>query len=640
MRNLYIKLALICVLSTTSFAVYGVPDPATLGGTISPAPAIWPRTNPETYETFTFQINNNGTSTSHLSVKFTVSLSQLDFGETFNPAIHITQLAGTTPFTFTYNPLIKVLTGTLNGTFSQFAGNTFRINRLIVQAASPQPQNNIGAIVNITSPGAQNSSRTNDVTDSYTYTVSELTISGTVFNDANGTKDSLVNGAPTNTIGSNTLYANLVNPTTGLVVASIPVNPDGTYSFGPANGVQPNTNYHIVVTNGLQTTGTAPVTTLSGAVNTAEGMTGTGDGNPNGITSVAVGNTPVNGINFGIDRIPLANNKTYNVPYEAFSPSPPAGYPNINSSGNRYFTISTSSTELTGYNGLGGALSGSDAEDCPTSLATPYPCNTGSTFVLKSISPGTVLYYNYGGAAGVQQVPLNGKIPNYDPSKLVIYAHEGTGMITSPVSFTYSLEDAAGVQSPPASYMILTESTLPVELLYFTATTNDCDIILNWATASELNNDYFTIYRSVDFYHWEKVTKTPGHGTVDYRNDYSYIDHFAYSGTLYYRLEQTDYNGTTEQLPVVLTELNCTGLSTKVYPNPANNVIYIETSPLPENQPVDIVMNDGLGRVLRTVRTTESITKMDVSDLPSENYYIRIYNENKLIDVVKIVVIK
>ena len=52
----------------------------------------------------------------------------------------------------------------------------------------------------------------------------DLTISGTVYNDADG---DVINGTATNTIGSNTLYANLVNAT-GDVVASVPVNADGT----------------------------------------------------------------------------------------------------------------------------------------------------------------------------------------------------------------------------------------------------------------------------------------------------------------------------------------------------------------------------------------------------------------------------
>src|SRR5581483_6140627 len=61
----------------TGLLANAVPDPAVLGGTISQAPALWPRVTPEVYENFTFQINNNGTGTSNALVKVIISLSAL-----------------------------------------------------------------------------------------------------------------------------------------------------------------------------------------------------------------------------------------------------------------------------------------------------------------------------------------------------------------------------------------------------------------------------------------------------------------------------------------------------------------------------------------------------------------------------------
>lgn len=152
---------------------FAIADPAVLGAQIQPAPVTYPNGGPAYFQ---FQINNNGTTTSNSLVKVTISLVKLDFDDgTFDPT-DIEQVAGTTPFTWSWDPTIKTMTGTLNGSFGQFTGNTFRIKNLSVLAAASMGTPNIGGNVNIVAPGPVNSSLTNDNTSAYTYSTSPLPV--------------------------------------------------------------------------------------------------------------------------------------------------------------------------------------------------------------------------------------------------------------------------------------------------------------------------------------------------------------------------------------------------------------------------------------------------------------------------------
>lgn len=88
-----------------------------------------------------------------------------------------------------------------------------------------------------------------------------------------------------------------------------------------------------------------------------------------------------------------------------------------------------------------------------------------------------------------------------------------------------------------------TNAPLPIELLYFDALAIGAQVALNWATATEQNNDFFTVERSADGLIWEEVLVMKGAGTSIHKIDYSAVDSRPLSGLSYYRLKQTDYDG-------------------------------------------------------------------------------------------------
>lgn len=119
---------------------------------------------------------------------------------------------------------------------------------------------------------------------------------------------------------------------------------------------------------------------------------------------------------------------------------------------------------------------------------------------------------------------------------------------------------------------------LPIELLSFGAETNDVEeVVVEWSTASQSNNDYFTIQRSDDGYEWLDLTKINGCGSCNNEIDYTYLDWNPYTGLSYYRLMQTDYDGVFEIFDAVSVNVNSNNtIGLHITPNPAIDNIQLE----------------------------------------------------------------
>lgn len=88
-------------------------------------------------------------------------------------------------------------------------------------------------------------------------------------------------------------------------------------------------------------------------------------------------------------------------------------------------------------------------------------------------------------------------------------------------------------------------NVLPISLLAFDAQpTSEATVLLTWSTASEINNDYFSLERSKDTGQWEAIAEIKGAGNSNNTLHYSHVDKNPLMGLSYYRLKQTDYDGT------------------------------------------------------------------------------------------------
>lgn len=121
-------------------------------------------------------------------------------------------------------------------------------------------------------------------------------------------------------------------------------------------------------------------------------------------------------------------------------------------------------------------------------------------------------------------------------------------------------------------------SPLPIELLNFNVNSNKFGAIeTKWQTASENNNDYFTIERSVNGYIWEEIGIIEGAGNSAVLLDYSFDDRNPYLGISYYRLKQTDFDGQFEYSKIKSVDFKLPPtLDVSIYPNPTINEINIQ----------------------------------------------------------------
>lgn len=96
---------------------------------------------------------------------------------------------------------------------------------------------------------------------------------------------------------------------------------------------------------------------------------------------------------------------------------------------------------------------------------------------------------------------------------------------------------------------------LPITLVEFKASsTSRNSVKLEWTTASELNNEYFTIERSPDAISFAKIGEVPGRGTTIEPSHYVFTDQYPFSGINYYRLVQYDYDGAFEISRIIATD--------------------------------------------------------------------------------------
>jgi hypothetical protein len=143
------------------------------------------------------------------------------------------------------------------------------------------------------------------------------------------------------------------------------------------------------------------------------------------------------------------------------------------------------------------------------------------------------------------------------------------GDITTTSGTTRNLNITSSTNLPNVTSNCAIISTLPVELLSFTGECYNQNIALEWSTATEINNDYFSIERSIDGVNWELVTKVEGAGNSSSIKTYSYIDVWQYMNKSYYRLKQTDFDGEFKNSSIIPIE-KCGEdiIELAIYPNP------------------------------------------------------------------------
>ena len=184
-------------------------------------------------------------------------------------------------------------------------------------------------------------------------------------------------------------------------------------------------------------------------------------------------------------------------------------------------------------------------------------------------------------------------------------------------------------------------TTLPIELLYFKAKFNSDHVDFDWATAAEINNDYFTIERSQDGKNFEQVLRKPGSGNTTTKIEYTGIDDAPLKGISYYRLKQTDYDGKFVYFPAKAVE---NGTSAKnaanaeiktIGPNPFKDNFNINYS-IAQQGEVEIQISNSSGQLVykETVNADKGFNTYSFTDmqgLPPGIYIVNLISNGEAV---------
>lgn len=196
-------------------------------------------------------------------------------------------------------------------------------------------------------------------------------------------------------------------------------------------------------------------------------------------------------------------------------------------------------------------------------------------------------------------------------------------------------QTSTGLENTGVAYYqtIVTDDIIPVELMSFTFSVKENNVVLNWRTATETNNKGFEVQRKAAG-EWQTIGFVQGSGTTTQPQTYSYTDGNLAAGSYSYRLKQVDFDGssyTYDELSIVVNDVASFVLQQN-YPNPFNPTTQINYS-IAERGNVSLVVYDLLGRqVAALVNEVQEPgaykVNFNASNLPSGVYTYRIQSGN------------
>jgi hypothetical protein len=187
-----------------------------------------------------------------------------------------------------------------------------------------------------------------------------------------------------------------------------------------------------------------------------------------------------------------------------------------------------------------------------------------------------------------------------------------------------------------SSWINTQQALMPVTLLFFEAKVNEHTIVLNWATASEENFDYFIIEFSTNGHDFTEIGRVGGNGTTNVRHDYNYEIENPVVGKSYFRLKSVDFDGYTETFKIVSVIYESTK-SVNVFPNPvADSKLNVDFNFDPSEE-VMIVMTDLTGTEVFRTHVTGINNQLSVSLEPG--FYLTRIQSSEVSSVVRIQVL-
>ena len=213
--------------------------------------------------------------------------------------------------------------------------------------------------------------------------------------------------------------------------------------------------------------------------------------------------------------------------------------------------------------------------------------------------------------------------------------------------------DFVGYAAGPGGLILKYNDTTftPVELITFTTSLINDNVVITWSTATETNNKGFEVERLQDYkisrlQNWEKLGFVPGNGTTTLPNQYSFEDNSVEQGKYFYRLKQIDFNGGYNYSKEIEVDVNVPRKFSleQNYPNPFNPATTIKYG-IPKTAKVELKIYDFLGREIKTLVNNETKNpgyyevQFNAGNLASGVYFYRL-KTNEYIKTGKMLLIK
>jgi hypothetical protein len=232
----------------------------------------------------------------------------------------------------------------------------------------------------------------------------------------------------------------------------------------------------------------------------------------------------------------------------------------------------------------------------------------GDMFLLKFSPSGSRLWGTYYGGPGDDY----GSGVSWSSSGNVVVAGftnstSGIALPGAPNSTLSSFYDCVVASFPD-------NVALPVSLISFEAQKQGNSVLLEWKTASEINNNHFEIERSEDKDHWHKIGRVSGNGTLSCPTRYFYTDFSPLDRLVYYRLKQVDTDGNHQYSSIITVYSDDVLSGISIYPNPGNQIITIdgltEAAKLYDTMGIEVMEIDHNG-------------DFNIADLPNGLYFVK-----------------
>ncbi|MEM6725683.1 MAG: T9SS type A sorting domain-containing protein, partial [Bacteroidota bacterium] len=184
--------------------------------------------------------------------------------------------------------------------------------------------------------------------------------------------------------------------------------------------------------------------------------------------------------------------------------------------------------------------------------------------------------------------------------------------------------DSPGTQLTSDNFACLVN--LPIELISFEAEAQDnFTTYLEWETLTELNNDYFTIERSFDGRNFEAILQVEGAGNSQQTLWYEAIDPSPQIGINYYRLKQTDFDGTYSYSEIRTAKFeHDTDLGLiDVFPNPATSLVNIRLDESIQDGQIQLLDSRGQLLLNQPIEQFSNQPQFQVEQFPAGIYWVR-----------------